>query len=47
MTKYKRIKARIERDKLRRDKKRIEQIGMFDNYDKMFTIQNYISALKK
>lgn len=47
MTKYKRIKARIERDKLRRDKKRIEQVRMFDYYDKMFTMQNYISALKK
>lgn len=47
MTKYKRIQARIERDKIRRIEKRRKQTQEFDNYTKMITFQNYISALKK
>lgn len=47
MTKYKRIQARIERDRIRRNKKKIEQTKSFDDYDKMITFQHYLAALKK
>lgn len=46
MTKYKRIAARIERDKARRAAKRKEFLKEYDNFSNVITTQNYVDALK-
>lgn len=46
-TKYKRIRARIERDKIRRKDTKRNAIGEYDNFDNVITFQNYVDALRK
>lgn len=46
-TKYKRIRARIERDKIRRKDTKRNIIGEYDNFDNVITFQNYVDALRK
>lgn len=46
-TKYKRIQARIERNKIHRKENKKNLLGKYDNYDNIFTFQNYVSALRK
>lgn len=46
-TKYKRIRARIERDKIRRKDTKRNIIGEYDNFDNVITFQNYVDALCK
>ena len=46
-TKYKRIRARIERDKIRRKDTNRNIIGEYDNFDNVITFQNYVDALRK
>lgn len=43
----KRIRKRIERDKLRRSMKNSEFMKDYDNFDKIITYQNYYKALKE
>ena len=45
-TKYKRIRARIERDKIRRKDTKRNIIGEYDNFDNVITFQNYVDALR-
>lgn len=46
-TKYKRIQARIERNKEHRKEIKKKILDKYDNYDSIFTFQNYVSALRK
>ena len=46
-TKYKRIKARIERNKKRRKEIKQRILNEYDNFDNVITFQHYIKALKK
>ena len=47
MNNEERIKARIERDKLRRQQKKQEKYKQFDNFENVINYTNYYSALKK
>ena len=46
-TKYKRIQARIERNKERRKNIKNKIICNYNNYNNLFTFQHYVSALRK
>lgn len=47
MNNEERIKARIERDKLRRAAKKQERSKQYDNFDNLITMKNYVHSLNK
>ena len=46
-TKYKRIQARIERNKEHRKEIKKKILDKYDNFDYVITFQHYVDALRK